>query len=562
VGLLALFLLARDVGGRHAGLIALLLGAVNPFDIHFSQQAQMYSQVVALITLSAWCLWRWIAASADPDRPGRWWAWALGYIACAVAMIYTQYLSALILLAQGLIMLSWSVWRLRLLNVVTYSFGALVVVVAFAPWVTFVREIRGSLYYTEWDWIPPPQFADFYSFLGGEFFWGQARNLHESWWMPTMVLPALVLVLCLWLLYRNRKRSAAEGGQAPALGIVYLLWLLVGPLLLAAVIVHLYYTIYWRPRFSVFLLPPFLALAGVACSAFRGRVASWASAALLALVMLGGTVLQSRAPLGMDWREVAAVWREEGPPARSVFFPPPLAVPIEHYLEEPLASTPRNEMEKRLAELEGQEIWVCSDIYRHWQDSDYYNWLMSLGEVRRIVPPHNLNLQAVRVASSPGAGGLKAQWYGPIDVAGTVIGFGDPERFYVLESDTETGMLSRWSRPKAWLALYGHDDAATIVVKASLPPPVVENYRPELQLFLKHGLDESGLFETAPVGGVETWQPGIIEVNLPVPPGIGTLWVGWTINPINLSKLGVAADPRDLGLRVEKIGVLSSPETR
>ncbi|MBM3334338.1 glycosyltransferase family 39 protein, partial [Candidatus Sumerlaeota bacterium] len=204
LGLLAVFLLAFDIGGWRAGLIALVLGAVNPLSIYFAQEARMYSQGPALCALGSWCLWRWMAAASSPPRPRAWLPWAVAYTFCASGALLTHYLSALVLTAQGLFALVWFGWRRQWLSFASYGISTLAVVVVFLPWFSYLMQFRPTLYHTGLDWIKAPPFREYYCFLGREFFWGSF--FEPGWWQPTMVLALLVLGICLGELMRKGKR--------------------------------------------------------------------------------------------------------------------------------------------------------------------------------------------------------------------------------------------------------------------------------------------------------------------------------------------------------------------
>ena len=211
VGLLAIFLFANSIGGRRAALIALLLATVNPLSIYYAQEARMYSQAAALCALGSWCLWQWMMAAADCPRPAAWWTWAIGYTLCAAAAIYAHYLSVLILLTQGIFALLWFAVRRQWTSLAAYLLSGLLVAVAFLPWFLYVCHVIGGFYHPSLDWIPVPKAGDYLSFLWREFFWGRAQNVREGWWLPTLLLAAIVLGAGFWRWHQEPSLPFTSG---------------------------------------------------------------------------------------------------------------------------------------------------------------------------------------------------------------------------------------------------------------------------------------------------------------------------------------------------------------
>jgi len=560
VGILAVFLLARGIGGWPAALIALLLAAVNPLDVYFAQEARNYTQTAALCALGAWCLWRWMTVADDARARARWWPWAAGYAVCAAAAVLTHYLSAVVLTAQGIFALAWFARRKRWGSVAGYAACAGVAVLASVPWFFYVRQVRGSSRLATPEWMQLPVPGDFVSFLGREFFWGNVWTAHDRWWRYTILLSVFVLGVGAWHLLRERRRGRASLTKDRSLGMAYLLWLLAGPVLLAALCSVAYRPIYYRLRFAELVVLPFLALAGTACAALRGRAAMAVTSAALGAAMLTGTIVQHRTTQKTDWRSFARVWREQGPPAGAVFFPWFFDQAAGYYLRQPLVSPAREEMAKRLPQLGGADVWICFEkgypFNRAPGEADYYQWLISLGAAHAIALPTNLDLQVVTVGTTAVPEPYRsrfAQWYGPVDRAGQIEGFGARERFHAQEFDGD-GTAFRWSWPRAWLRLGETDKAATVVLNVQLPPLVNAAYRPDLRVYALRGEDAAGLFDSPPVAQVGAYRAGAFEVPVAVPPGDGSLWLGWTLNGVNLRTAAGSSDSRDLGLRVNWVG--------
>jgi hypothetical protein len=84
----------RPLLGRRAALVAVLLLAVNPFHIYYSQEARSYALLLFLYVLSIHCLHRALCARRAP-------AWILHWL-CTTACGYVHYVGGAAILGQGL----------------------------------------------------------------------------------------------------------------------------------------------------------------------------------------------------------------------------------------------------------------------------------------------------------------------------------------------------------------------------------------------------------------------------------------------------------------------------
>lgn len=565
VGLLAVLLLARDIAGRRAAVIALALGAVNPQHIYFAQEARMYSQAAALCALAAWCLWRWMTAAADEERGWKGWrGWALGYTVCVAAALYTHYLTAVVLVAQGLFALVWLSGRRCWSSVAGYATGALLAGAAFLPWFLYVRHFRTSLYHPALSWIKAAPVSDYFSFLGREFFWGQVRTIHQQWWMLTTALPCVVLGAGLWRAWRAQPPDVAPRSEARLrTGILFSAWLVAGVLALTALCGLGYHPIYFRQRFSIFLLAPFLVLAGIGCVAMRRRAVAWLAVAALGAVMLAGTWAQYRSYQKIYWDNFAKWRRETGPPACTVCFPARMAATAPASLKPSLAVVWKSDVEGLLPQLRGKQLWICSMIGYGYNDRKgefgFYQWLLGLGSLRTLDLRTGFYLHVVTVGEPSvrdASGARLDRWYAPVDIRGRIEGFDKSPGFHVMEAEGTDKAPFRWSRPRAWFSLGAKDDSSTIILNAALPPPAPPGYRPGMEVYARRGRDVAGLFDGAPVARVDEYRPGAFEIQIAAPAGLGRLWIGWTMNGVNLKRAGASDDDRDLGLRINWVGVM------
>jgi hypothetical protein len=292
--------------------------------------------------------------TADEKRPTR---LALGYGLAATAVLYTHYLAALLLLAQGLFAAAWFARRRQTRCLVALVTTGVAAAVAFLPWFHYVRGLRQTLYAdAQMDWMPVPGAADAVRFLGREVFWGLACGATRCWPAATAVLPVLLAGVLALAMVRDRRAPES----LPVAGLAYAVWLLAAPVALAIAASHLYRPVYFPPRFALLVLPAFLILAALACEAARPRWAGASLAGALAIAMTVGLVVQARAPLKTDWRGLAREWPRDAAPAELVCFPPYIAYCVSHYLGRPLVATDPGTVLRRLQRLAGAELWVVA----------------------------------------------------------------------------------------------------------------------------------------------------------------------------------------------------------
>ncbi|GIV77487.1 MAG: hypothetical protein KatS3mg050_1881 [Litorilinea sp.] len=93
-------------GRRRVPLLAVLLLAVNPMHLYYSQEIRMYGLAMVLGMVSTGCLWHGLR-SARHGRPD--WRPLLGYVVSSALALYTLYYMGLLVAAQ----LAWALWHLR-----------------------------------------------------------------------------------------------------------------------------------------------------------------------------------------------------------------------------------------------------------------------------------------------------------------------------------------------------------------------------------------------------------------------------------------------------------------
>jgi len=111
--------LARDLYGRHIGLLTALLIALSPFNLWYSQEIRMYTLGAFLGLISLYCLMRLTGmvrrtsletperVGIASSRDGRSWKLWIGYVLSATAGLYSLYYFAFLLLLENLFVFGW-----------------------------------------------------------------------------------------------------------------------------------------------------------------------------------------------------------------------------------------------------------------------------------------------------------------------------------------------------------------------------------------------------------------------------------------------------------------------
>ncbi|MCP5044904.1 MAG: hypothetical protein GY944_28080, partial [bacterium] len=339
VGVFLAMELACAIAGVTTARVAGLFVAASPIDIYFADEARMYAQASALSLGGALALWHWCAAVRAAESVGRWWKPAVAFSFCGVALLFTHYVGVTLLVGQGLLALGVFTWHRAWSSVAGLALAALAVALLFSPWLAYVLSLRESIVLaTGLDWMPVPGVWDFVSPIGREFFWGRVHKIHSQWWLPTAVVP---LAIFSWA----SLRSVDDRVRRVSAGTVHLLGCAALPLLVCGVVCYAYQVIYFRPRYSMFLVPYFSIGLAIACRNLGSTARATLAVASVAGLLLVGTGVQHSTPQKRAWKETAQAWPRVDPPAFYVVLPAQHQRPLAHYLDGRIRHTPKAVLE-------------------------------------------------------------------------------------------------------------------------------------------------------------------------------------------------------------------------
>jgi mannosyltransferase len=411
IAVLAILLLGRELcGGFRGGLLAATLLALSPLAVYYAQEARMYAQLMALTTLAAFFLWRWLTAPANEGRPSTPIYWAMAFCLTGTLAAYTHYVGAVVMASQAIfaavVLARRRLWA-RLGGLVA---GSVVSALLFLPWLLFVRALRGAVYDSEHvGWIPMPGPWDLSGSLVHELVWANAKQPGLAGLAQAALTGAIALLVGYGVAHAARRREPQSADRPRArtssgLALAFAGWLIAGPVALAWLVSYAYHPIVYLPRFATVVLSPFLVVAALAISGVGGRRARITAALLLGGILATATVVQAAVPQKPDPRPFVALWRQKGPPDLAVFWPEYNARTASYFLSETVVSATRTEIERALQlDKRVKKLWLCTDTglqgYETASDRKTRDWLMGLG------PPTPLGrfgyIEVVSIAAQP-----------------------------------------------------------------------------------------------------------------------------------------------------------------
>ncbi len=286
IGIVAIYLAARRLGGPLLGLLAGLLVSVNAYHIAYSQEARSYTLVFVFAVLS------YLAFLVFVDDPG--WKSAAVFGATVAVVFHIHYYALVMFFGQVVaaavvLVIVKRDWRdLRYLMV-----SGVVVALGMLPWIGPFLRVAGFDRY--WPAVPEPWF----------FF-----NYFHTYFGENLVLSLVfgVLLLGLPVLLNKRREGEADhegaslrtGAMALAISVVASLAVAFGRSVLGVPMLI--------PRFTFVLLPAVILLIALAVSRIRPPVVRSIVVAIVATVSLANLTLSEyyTRPSKEQWREATA----------------------------------------------------------------------------------------------------------------------------------------------------------------------------------------------------------------------------------------------------------------
>ncbi len=267
-----IYLLGKRLFDSRVGLVSALLLAVQTAHVEYSQEARGYSLAVLLCTLSFLFL-----HDALMRRSGA--SWAL-YVAASVLAVYTQFLAALIILAEAVSLLACPREKIRWRHVAT---AAAAIVLFCVPAVIFVSTNDvGQL-----AWVPPLSF----------------RQVHHAVTLLTgngLILVLYAPFLLFGVLSAIRPASTPQSMTSRWNSALVLTWFLVPIMLL--LVLSLVKPLF-APRFLLMCVPAAVLLTAFGLSKVRPV---WVNVPIIAAILVTSAASLSTyySKPKEDWRGV------------------------------------------------------------------------------------------------------------------------------------------------------------------------------------------------------------------------------------------------------------------
>jgi len=312
-----LYAVGSRLFGRHAGLIAAWLLAINAYHIRYAQEARAYALAMLLTTISTYLLVR----NVDEPQTA---SWTL-YGVCLALLIYSHILGLLIVLAHGAALLCLPSreipWK-GLARSAAWFVGLTLPLVVIIP--TILMK------FDPLNWVPRLDALTVLNFLiatagnGG---------------IPLLAISAIVVGMGVlqWL----RRRSGYEQQRESWAYLLVLFWFLL-PVIVTLVVSS--FRPFFVPRLLLPCLPAFVLAVSVGLARLRPQTLAWTLGAAISLLALSGIPPYYHVSAALDdWRAVSASVFARSAPGDEIFFYPRYAsVPFDYYRahQTPVATWP------------------------------------------------------------------------------------------------------------------------------------------------------------------------------------------------------------------------------
>jgi mannosyltransferase len=237
LGILGMYFLGKEVGGRNAGLAVAFLTAGNIFLVYYSQELRFYGLLFLMASLSCLFFIRFIKSPILRNQ--------IFLVITTTLLLYTHYFGLVVALTEAIIFLIIGLVNRRGIRFFLKGLAcAAFVLLAFLPWIPIIfQDLQINSF-----WIADPGplfFIDYFRFYFAQY-WGKTFRHVISWTF------FLVLLYYFWtLLYRAKKGQRVEIDH----------FVIIGWGILTLLIPYLY-TVYRMPmlldRYTIITLPAML----------------------------------------------------------------------------------------------------------------------------------------------------------------------------------------------------------------------------------------------------------------------------------------------------------------
>ncbi|MFM1920585.1 MAG: hypothetical protein RLZZ303_2219 [Candidatus Hydrogenedentota bacterium] len=260
----------RLTGSVTAALIAVLLFAVSPFQVHYAQELRVYSLHLATGLAAVYAFLRVLE-----DNKTRWW---LALVGCEALLVYGHYIAVWVVFCLNACFLAWLVVHHRAVSprawLIRWTGWHLLMMLLILPALYHAWRCNQHLLLIEYSWYPNPTLRSLYiSFKN--FYYGYGPN--AAVYKALLLLMLGSMALGAW---RMRGRTAP---------LAMTLLLVLGPVLINWVMWRLRDFSMYEDRLFIFSAALSLALAGAGVAALRP--VALRAAVLAALLALSGVGL-------------------------------------------------------------------------------------------------------------------------------------------------------------------------------------------------------------------------------------------------------------------------------
>lgn len=243
LGIVGMYFLGKEVGGRNVGLAVSFLTAGNIFHVYYSQELRFYGLLFLMTCLSFLFFIRFIKSPIISNQ--------LFFAITTALLLYTHYFGFVVTMTEAIIFVIIGLVDRKGVRFFLKGLAcAAIVLIAFLPWIPIImHDLQIKSF-----WIGDP---------GPLFFLEYFRNYFTGWWglaFKDILSWTLFLVLLyyLWtLVYRAKKRQSIEIDH----------FVLIGWGVLTLLIPYLY-TVYRMPmlvdRYTIITLPAILLMIAMA----------------------------------------------------------------------------------------------------------------------------------------------------------------------------------------------------------------------------------------------------------------------------------------------------------